>query len=755
MSVRLRSVPELRGNHRGLIRGWSAALIVLVACWFGLVPTATAQTKSLPGTIQAEDFDSGSSGNAYWDTTSGNSGGQYRSTDVDIEACSEGGYDVGWAFPGEWLNYTVNVASAGTYTVSFRVATANGGGFHLEVNGQNASGVYTVNPTGGWQSWTTVQKSVTLSAGTQLMRIVFDSGNVNVNWFSVTSASGSGSGASGAKTFPGTVQAEDFEPGANGSTYWDSSSGNSGGQYRSSDVDIEACSEGGYDVGWTTPGEWLGYTVNVVSAGSYTLDFRVATPNAASLHLALSGTNVTGSVNVPSTGGWQTWTSVQKTVTLSAGVQTMIVYFDTGNVNLNSITATAGSSTPAAPPPSGSSSPFGGVALAIPGWIQSEDFDNGGPGVAYSDNSAGNSGGAYRATDVDIEPTSAGGYAVSYTAAGEWLRYTVNVSSGGAYTAVARVASAGTGGTFHIEFDGVDKTGPMRIPNTGGWSSYQDLTASVSLSGGVQSMRIVFDANGSTGAVGNISAVRFDTGSSAPAPAPAPPPPAPSGGGRLRAMTWNINFGGGNTSAQAQLIASAGADVVTLQEASTYDENMPSTYVTRLQQLTGQTWYSAWGPSLSSGASQGTLILSRYPIVNTSSVVLDGTGLVRAAINVGGVTVQIFDVHLEYYDTSKRTVQLSLFMDWARQYSGPMLVGGDFNSWWGETWIAQMDAEYSDTWQVVSGSVQNGYTLNGSVRFDYLFRSFNGQSRITPTACWVQQTSLSDHSPVIADYNVQ
>jgi len=101
MSVRLRSVPELRGNNRGLIRGCSAALIVLVACWFGLVPTATAQTKSLPGTIQAEDFDTGSSGYAYWDSTAGNSGGQYRSTDVDIEACSEGGYDVGWTYPGE------------------------------------------------------------------------------------------------------------------------------------------------------------------------------------------------------------------------------------------------------------------------------------------------------------------------------------------------------------------------------------------------------------------------------------------------------------------------------------------------------------------------------------------------------------------------------------------------------------------------------------------------------------------------------
>lgn len=220
-------------------------------------------------------------------------------------------------------------------------------------------------------------------------------------------------------------------------------------------------------------------------------------------------------------------------------------------------------------------------------------------------------------------------------------------------------------------------------------------------------------------------------------------------------MTWNINFGGGNTSAQAQLIASSGADVATLQEASTYDEDMPSTYVSRLQQLTGQTWYSAWGPSLTSGASQGTMILSRYPIVDTSSTVLAGTGSVRAAINVGGVIVQIFAVHLEYYDTSLRTTQMYSFMDWARGFSGPRIAGGDFNSWWGEWWIQQIEGEYSDTWQVVTGSNENGYTLNGSVRFDYLFRSYTDQNRVTPTNCWVTSTGLSDHSPVIADYNIQ
>jgi hypothetical protein len=66
-----------------------------------------------------------------------------------------------------------------------------------------------------------------------------------------------------------------------------------------------------------------------------------------------------------------------------------------------------------------------------------------------------------------------------------------------------------------------------------------------------------------------------------------------------------------------------------------------------------------------------------------------------------------------------------------------------------------MESEYSDTWQDVTGSDENGYTLNGTVRFDYLFRSRDDSWRLTPTGCWVQWTGLSDHGLVVADYTVR
>ena len=120
----------------------------------------------------------GRDGVAYQDTTSGNTGGAYRNNHVDIQATSDsgGGYNIGWVQATEWLNYTVNVKVAGTYALDFRVAAnGTGGVFHLEVNGVDKTGPLSVPNTGGWQTWTTVTRTgVTLSAGTQVIRVVMD-----------------------------------------------------------------------------------------------------------------------------------------------------------------------------------------------------------------------------------------------------------------------------------------------------------------------------------------------------------------------------------------------------------------------------------------------------------------------------------------------------------------------------------------------------------------------------------------------------
>jgi beta-glucanase (GH16 family) len=142
--------------------------------------------------------------------------------------------------------------------------------------------------------------------------------------------------------------------------------------------------------------------------------------------------------------------------------------------------------------------PFYGSPFAIPGRIQAEDFDIGGEGVAYHDTDTGNSGNQYRTLEgVDIENCSdtGGGYNTGWTRTGEWMEYTIDVPATGTYTLTARVASQLTGGTFHVEFNGVDKTGTITVPVTGGWQNWTTVTGSVALSAGTQVMRFVSGAN--------------------------------------------------------------------------------------------------------------------------------------------------------------------------------------------------------------------------------------------------------------------
>ncbi|HXH05503.1 MAG TPA: carbohydrate-binding protein [Vicinamibacterales bacterium] len=161
--------------------------------------------------------------------------------------------------------------------------------------------------------------------------------------------------------------------------------------------------------------------------------------------------------------------------------------------------------------PSGAAVPFTGTPLGLPGTIQAEDFDAGPAGVAYADNTPGNAGGVYRSTDVDLASAAdaGGGYTLGWVGAGEWLRYTVSVSATGTYDLEIRVASAGTGGTFHIDIDGIDRTGPIAVPDTGGWQAWRTIRRpGIALSAGPQVWRVVMDRAGASGAVGNINWIR-------------------------------------------------------------------------------------------------------------------------------------------------------------------------------------------------------------------------------------------------------
>lgn len=294
----------------------------------------------IPGRVEAEDYDVGGIGIAYNDTTPGNSGGQHRAEDVDIEVSSQGGYNVGWIAAGEWLDYTVDVASAGTYSVKLSVASLSAGGtVHLEVGGVDVSGPISFEATGGWQEWTEVEVSgVTLPAGVSELRLVADSSSFNVDWLEFASEGRAQAPFSGTPvSIPGRIEAENYDLGGPGVAYEDSTSGNSGGAYRTDDVDIEVSSLGGHNVGWIAQGEWLEYSVSAPSAGTYDLVVSVASLSAGgSLHLEVGGQNVSGPISFGATGGWQTWAQVQVSgVSLPAGNSVIRLVSDGSSFNVD------------------------------------------------------------------------------------------------------------------------------------------------------------------------------------------------------------------------------------------------------------------------------------------------------------------------------------------------------------------------------------------------------------------------------------
>jgi beta-glucanase (GH16 family) len=139
-------------------------------------------------TLQAEAY------SASYDTTAGNTGNQARTDNVDIEATADagGGYNVGWIANGEWLAHnSVTFPTSGAYTIAYRVAApAAGGVISADLNGGAIQlGTTGVPSTGGWQNWTTVQRTINVNAGTYNLGTFFSTGGFNLNWISITGAS--------------------------------------------------------------------------------------------------------------------------------------------------------------------------------------------------------------------------------------------------------------------------------------------------------------------------------------------------------------------------------------------------------------------------------------------------------------------------------------------------------------------------------------------------------------------------------------
>jgi hypothetical protein len=137
---------------------------------------------------------------------------------------------------------------------------------------------------------------------------------------------------------PGIIEAEDFDLGGEGVAYHDTDSVNEGGQYRLDEgVDIGISEDGAgsqYLVDWTSNGEWLQYTVEVMHTGIYNILIReglvdYATGNGE-FHLELDGVDITGSLQTyQGVFWWQGYSTVTvPNVQLAEGIHKLRLVLD-------------------------------------------------------------------------------------------------------------------------------------------------------------------------------------------------------------------------------------------------------------------------------------------------------------------------------------------------------------------------------------------------------------------------------------------
>ena len=153
---------------------------------------------TLPGKIEVENYDitgSGKGNNSYYDTDSENKGKVYREDGVDIEEikCEDNDtgkcYGIGYTQAGEWLEYTVNVATAGEYILTLRTASGgNSGSVQLFVDEKAITDTITIPQTAenDWSIYKNINTGkVKLDAGEHILKLAITGSYANIDWINI------------------------------------------------------------------------------------------------------------------------------------------------------------------------------------------------------------------------------------------------------------------------------------------------------------------------------------------------------------------------------------------------------------------------------------------------------------------------------------------------------------------------------------------------------------------------------------------
>lgn len=243
---------------------------------------------------------------------------------------------------------------------------------------------------------------------------------------------------------------------------------------------------------------------------------------------------------------------------------------------------------------------------------------------------------------------------------------------------------------------------------------------------------------------------------------------------RLRVVTWNIHHGTDfNTvhavTEQADLVASLDPDIVALQEVERYtgwgNEDQAAIIDAILEQRTGVSWdwhYVNTGGGTGNG--HGVMTLSRSSLtmkVNKKLPYSRAMSITKFCLN--GRTFLFTNIHLSpYYERDReRVVQQAEISYWLTVYAAKdRFIVGDFNTEEDKPELEPMRYWYTDQWNVAQNSGVAFGTETTRVdpskrRIDYVFFGKGSRSYLRLLRAEVIETMLSDHKPLVVDYDVQ
>jgi Ca2+-binding RTX toxin-like protein len=408
-----------------------------------------------------------------------------------------GGQDTGNINTGDWMAYNnaaFSVPAEGRYTVTYRVASLNGGGRLAlkELSNESTLGSIAIPKTGAWQSWVDVTQEITLSAGEHNFKIYAESGGFNVNWFKLEPVAATG---------PITP---DTTPPAQPTAIFDSIGKVITGIAEAGSVVVVKNANNTSTLGTVTADATTGaYSITLVTAliNKETINVTATdtagnisairaiiapdktAPSAPTASFNATGKVITGVAEAGSTVSVKNAAGAElKTVTANATTGEYSITLTAALINKETVNITA---TDAA----------GNVSVARAVIAPDVTTPNPASIIIQAENYTSMSG-------VWNEPTTdvGGGQDTGNINTGDWMAYNnaaFSVPAEGRYKVTYRVASLNGGGRLALkELSNESTLGAIAIPKTGAWQSWVDVTQEITLSAGEHNFKIYAENGG-------------------------------------------------------------------------------------------------------------------------------------------------------------------------------------------------------------------------------------------------------------------